>query len=90
MSASPEWYELRNLVAQKKFNEASSLLARNPALLTSVNELGETVLHYLAVEDDREGVSWLASYGFDINTRNAFGTPLIFEIAQLDHKDLLP
>jgi len=89
MPASPTWYELRTLVAVKKFEEAEALLAREPSLRSAVNGLGETVLHYLAVENDGEGVSWLYSRGFDINTRNEFGTPVVFEVAQLDYKDLL-
>jgi hypothetical protein len=43
----------------------------------------------LAVENDQQGVAWLAEHGFDLNTRNAFGTPVVFEVAQLDHRDLL-
>ena len=89
MSASPEWYELRALVAGKRFEEAAALLARQPSLRSAVNGLGETVLHYQAVENDGEGVSWLSSQGFDINTRNVFGDPVVFEVAQLDHRDLL-
>lgn len=89
MSTSPEWHELRSLVAEKKFEEAAALLAREPSLRFAVNGIGETVLHYQAVENDGEGVSWLRSQGFDINTENEFGTPVVFEIAQLDYRDLL-
>jgi len=89
MPASPKWYELRNLVAERKFEEAAALIASEPSLRSAVNGLGETVLHYLAVENDQEGVSWLLSQGFDINTRNEFGTPAVFEVAQLDYRDLL-
>jgi ankyrin repeat protein len=89
MSASPEWLELRALVAGKKFEEAAALLAHKPFLRTAVNGLGETVLHYQAVENDQQGVAWLASQGFDVNTRNEFGTPVVFEVAQLDYRDLL-
>jgi ankyrin repeat protein len=89
MPASSEWYELCGLVACKRFDEAMALLARKPSLRSDVNGMGETVLHYQAVENDKEGVSWLSSQGFDINTRNIFGTPVIFEVAQLDYKDLL-
>ena len=89
MPACPEWYELRDLVADKKFEEAAALLARQPSLRIAVNGIGETVLHYLAVENDEQGVSWLLLQGFDINTRNKFGTPVVFEVAQLDHKGLL-
>ena len=89
MPASPEWYELRALVVEKKFEEAAALLARIPSLRSAVDGMGETVLHYLAVENDHQGVSWLSSQGFDINTRNVFGTPVVFEVAQLDYRDLL-
>src|SRR3954471_17634095 len=89
MSASPEWYELRGLVAGKKVGGAPAPLARQPSLRFAVNGLGETVLHYQAVENDEEGVSWLSSQGFDINTRNEFGTPVVFEVAQLDYRSLL-
>jgi ankyrin repeat protein len=88
MAASKEWYELRTLVAERKFEEATALLTLMPSLGSAVNGLGETVLHYLAVENDLEGVSWLSSHGFDLNTRNAFGTPVAFEVAQLDYKEL--
>ncbi|HEX3800663.1 MAG TPA: ankyrin repeat domain-containing protein [Verrucomicrobiae bacterium] len=89
MSASPEWYELLNHVAQRQFNEAADLLAANPSLRSAVNGIGETVLHYQAVENDERGVAWLKSKGFDINTRNEFGIPVVFEVAQLNYKDLL-
>jgi ankyrin repeat protein len=89
MAAAQEWYELRNLCRGKKFEEAAVLLQKNPSLRNAVNGIGETVLHYLAVENDQEGISWLVKNGFDINTQNEFGTPAIFEVAQLDYKELL-
>ena len=89
MTASPEWIELRALVAGRKFEEAAALLALKSSVRTAFNGLGETVLHYQAVENDQEGVSWLASQGFDINTPNKFGTPVVFEVALLDNRDLL-
>lgn len=89
MPVTHEWYELRDLVAAKQFEEAAAFLVRNPSLRSAVNGIGETVLHHLAVENDGQGVSWLCSQGFDINTRNEFGTPVVFEVALLDHRDLL-
>ena len=59
-----------------------------PALLHLTSGIGETALHYLAVENDLEGVQWLWSKGSDLNTRNAFGTPALFEVAQLGYKEL--
>lgn len=84
MSASDNrWCELRNLVFEREFGAAQALLASDPAIVHSRNGIGETALHYLAVEDDLEGVAWLHSKGADLDTKNEFGTPVLFEVAQL-------
>ena len=64
------------------------LLAESPALLHMMNSIGETVLHFLAVENDLDGVSWLHARGADLNTKNVFGDPVLFEVASLGHKEL--
>jgi hypothetical protein len=84
-----QWYQLRNAVYSKDYSRAELLLKSAPELMTHTNRIGETVLHFLAVENDIEGVKWLKSIGFDINTKNDFGTPAIFEVAQLGYKELL-
>lgn len=89
MPRPPEWSELRALVAGRRYEEAAALVARQPSVRKAVDGMGETVLHYQAVENDQEGVAWLLSKGFDINTKNIFGTPVVFEVAQLDYRDLL-
>ena len=83
------WYDLRNTVYSKDYIKANSLLVSKPELIELTNSLGETVLHFLAVENDIDGVKWLENKGFNLNTKNDFGTPLLFEIAQLGYKDLL-
>jgi ankyrin repeat protein len=65
------------------------MLKANPQLLTLTNSIGETVLHFLAIENDMEGVAWLHAHGFSLNTRNKFGDPMVFEVAGLGYKDLL-
>jgi hypothetical protein len=85
-ATDPQWYELRDAVFSREYARADALLRDRPGLLRLVNPLGETVLHFLAVEDDLEGVSWLVGKGADLNNRNAFGTPLIFESAQVATK----
>ena len=89
MGASREWYELRDAVLQKDFSAADRLLEAHPALSVARNGIGETVLHFLAVENDEAGVAWLKSRGFALDTKNEFGTPAVFEVAQLRHKALL-
>ncbi len=83
------WYELRNAVYGKQFAVAEALLRSDPGLVSARDGIGETVLHFQAVENDMDGVAWLHQRGFDLNTRNKFGTPVIFEVAQLGLKELL-
>jgi len=83
-----EWYEFMAAVAQRDLERASRLLSANPELIHLRNGIGETVLHYQAVENDIEGVRWLHDHGADLNTRNEFGKPVIFEVAQLGYEEL--
>lgn len=85
----PEWYQLRDAVYQADFLTAQTLLRDNPKLLDERNGLGETVLHFLAVEDCLPGIEWLHARGASLDTTNEFGTPLLFEVAQLGYRDLL-
>jgi len=89
MSASKEWCELRDAVWQKDFDAAQRLITLYPSLPRAKNGIGESVLHFLAVENDEVGVSWLSARGFGLDTKNEFGTPVIFEVAQLRYGALL-
>jgi ankyrin repeat protein len=89
MSTSNDWYELRNAVYHKDFPLAEQLLEKNPSLCNARNGIGETVLHFLSVENDESGVAWLSTRGFSIDTKNDFGTPAVFEVAQLGYHSLL-
>ncbi len=82
------WYELRNAVYEKEFSVANSLLQAHPELIDLRNGIGETALQFLAVENDIEGVNWLFHKGFNINEKNLFGTPIIFEVIELQYKEL--
>lgn len=83
------WYSLRNAVFERRYSDALALLKEHPQLIDARDSVGETVLHFLAVENDLEGVDWLHNHGFTLNTRDEFGTPVIFQVAQLAYKDLL-
>ena len=75
-SADPRFYAFRDAVWCDKA-EAARLLAEDPSLIAVRNSIGETVMHYLAVENERASVEWLLDRGADVNTRNNFGsTPL--------------
>jgi ankyrin repeat protein len=89
MKHTPDhWYAFRNALYEKDFASAEKLLQETPALLNLANTIGETALHFLAVENDIDGVSWLKARGADLNSKNNFGTPVIFEVAQLEYKEL--
>ena len=82
------WRKLRDAVYGRDFLEAEKPLAENPALPTMRNGIGETVLHFLAVENDIQAVSWLHAREFSLDEKNKFGTPAVFEVAQLEYKEL--
>jgi hypothetical protein len=84
----PAWLEFRDVVYGGDFARAGEMLRDKPEVLHMVNGIGETVLNFLAVEDARDGVAWLHAQGADINTKNAFGQPVVFEVAQLSYKEL--
>jgi ankyrin repeat protein len=57
---------------------AEQLLREHPELIHATNRLGETALHFLAVEDYAEGVAFLARHGAPVNARNdSQRTPLM-------------
>jgi len=84
----PAWYELRNALYAQEYERSVALVENRPELVHLVNGIGETVLHFLAVENDQAGVFWLHSRGADINTKNSFGEPVLFEVAALGYKEL--
>ena len=88
-SARPEWYQLRDALESADFFAASTLLDGDSSLLHERNGIGESVLHFLAIENNRPAVEWLHSRGADLNAANEFGTPLLFEVAQLAYRELL-
>lgn len=84
----PIWYEFRNAVWESDYALAQDLLEKHPQLVSMCNDIGETVLHYLAVEDVVAGVEWLYANGFSLDTKNNFGTPMLFEVAMFASQDL--
>lgn len=87
-TSDPAWYAFRNAVYAKEFGLTGKLLRERPGLLRMVNGIGETVLHFLAVENDEEGVAWLHGKGADLDAKNEFGDPVLFEVAVLGYKNL--
>ena len=67
-------------------DDAAALLQSEPRLLLERTGLGETPLHYLAVEDQVEAVRFLHEHGADLNVLNDFGDSPITEALALGNK----
>lgn len=83
-----DWYQFRNLLLVGDFEAASSMLALQPNLISERNSIGESVLHYLAVEDCQDEIEWLVDRGAELNVTDDFGVPLLFDVALLGYRDL--
>ena len=88
-SVRTEWYQFRDALEQGDFSAASGLLQKNPGLISERNSIGESILHFFAVENNQAAVEWLHNRGADLNARNEFGAPLLFEVALLGYRELL-
>ena len=69
--------------------EAHSLLQREPQLIVACTGLGETALHYLAVEDQLPAVQWLVDRGAAVNTVNNVGTTPLSDAASLGYVEMV-
>jgi ankyrin repeat protein len=70
-------------------DDARDLLRREPALIFARTGLGETPLHYLAVENQLEAVKLLVEHGAELNTLNEFGDSALAEAASLGYAELV-
>jgi len=64
-------------------------LKLNPLALEMKDGLGETVLHYLAVENNPDGIKKLIAVGATVNTQNVFGNTPIMESSQLGYRNII-
>lgn len=65
-------------------------LLADPSLIDERSGLGETVLHYLAVEDQLDAVKFLVEEKkAEVNTLNDFGDSPLSEAAELGHVELV-
>lgn len=60
-----------------ELSKAEEILLECRELISSRDGVGETALHYLAIEDNIDGVVFLIQHGAEVNVQNDFGgTPL--------------
>lgn len=67
---------------------AAKMLADDPSLIDVRSSLGETAMHYLAVENVQDAVQWLIDRGANVNTRNDFGATPLADAASLGYLEL--
>lgn len=84
MNEKPSAYELVKCAASEQ-DAALFMLNAHPELLNAKTSIGETALHYLAVENQLAGVKFLVQQGADINSQNDFGDTPLMDAARLNH-----
>ena len=70
------------------FNDKSNtnnLLKNEPNLIHATNSIGETVFHYLVVENKLTEIKILLNFNANINTQNDFGDTPLSEAAALGY-----
>lgn len=70
-------------------SEGLRLLDEEPKLIVARNGLGETALHYLAVENQIDAARTLVTRGADVNTLSDVGGTPLSEAASLGYVDLV-
>jgi ankyrin repeat protein len=71
-------------VAVRDQKRASRMLAEHPEL-RQARRAGESLLHYLAIENYVEGVRFLARNGFSVDQANEFGATPLSDAVQVGH-----
>lgn len=88
------WYTFRDAVAGRDPSAAEELLAGNPSLVTLRNGIGETVLHFLAVENDiaqleyRALFLWYVQNGVDLSVKDGEGNDLVAHLLEFGKDDM--
>ena len=72
-----------SLVQSGRLDEADQLLAANPEIITDRDAIGETPLHWLAIESEVVGVRLLIERGADVNTQDDFGNHIVYHAASV-------
>src|SRR5947207_1691163 len=86
------WHPL--LVKLMQFAVSKPKLARklvkdHPEILNLRTGIGETALHYLAVENHADAVQLLIELGADVNVNNEFGKSALDEAVQVEAKETI-
>lgn len=78
----PRFYAFRDTV-RTNLPAAAEMLAADPEVIRLRNSIGETAMHYLAVENCPQEVAWLIARGAEVDTQNQFQQTPLMEVAAL-------
>jgi hypothetical protein len=70
-------------------DKARQMLKTNPGLLRARWRLGETPLHFLAIEGYLDGVRLLGQLGIDVNAANELGDTALTEVVTLGNAQMV-
>lgn len=65
--------------------KAGEMLRDHPWLRSATWRLGESLMHFLAVENYPVGVKWMLENGFDVDTVNELGDTAFFEVVKIEN-----
>lgn len=83
----PRFYTFRDSVRNNPM-AAEEMLTRAPELIRLCNGIGETALHFLAVENHLEEVTWLIEHGAEVDSLNDFKQTPLMEVAGIGHLEM--
>lgn len=83
----PDFLDLRDAVVAG-LDRAEALLAERPRAMHARSLVGETVFHWMVVENEIEIARWLLDRGADIDNRTRFGDTPLSEAASLGHLEM--
>ena len=83
----PRFYPFRDAV-RSDLQVAAAMLADDPRIIHLRNGIGETTLHFLAVENCLPEVAWLIEHGAEVDTQNHFRQTPLMEAASLGLLDM--
>jgi ankyrin repeat protein len=83
----PRFYAFRDAV-RSDLRTAAEMLPSDPGILRLRNSIGETAMHFLAVENCPEEVTWLIEQGAELENQNQFQQTPLMEVAALGLLDM--
>jgi ankyrin repeat protein len=83
----PRFYTFRD-ATRSDLQVAAAMLADDPRIIRLRNGIGETAMHFLAVENCLAEVAWLIDHGSEVDTQNDFQQTPLMEAASLGLLDM--